>query len=281
MARPQMMSGFFLVSFLVCAGAIAGDGIFRARGEMETAQAAKVINGQWAAAYERVFNRKVGIYQPSIDISGILNYVFFKEGREGVLVGEDGWLFTKEEFDFVPDQAEQVGRNLGFISDVRDRLARQHIDLVVALLPAKARLYSAHLGRYRFPAYRKKIYSESLATLRGRGVEVADIGTAFLRHPDRESLFLRTDTHWSPAGAKAAAEVIGQTVAARLPTLAFEKKSFRALPSGVKAHEGDLLRYLPLGPLIDDIGPAPDPLVRMTVASADDKGATDATDLFG
>src|SRR3954464_4626433 len=35
---------------------------------------------------------------PSIDLLGALRYLVFHEGRSGVVVGNDGWLFTSEEF---------------------------------------------------------------------------------------------------------------------------------------------------------------------------------------
>ena len=51
-------------------------------------------------------------------------------------------------------------------------------------------------------------YSAFSAALEQRGIAVADTRTAMLTAKPFGEVFLKSDTHWSPAGAKAAAEAI-------------------------------------------------------------------------
>lgn len=58
-------------------------------------------------------------------------------------------------------------------------------------------------------------------------------------------VFVRTDTHWTPLGAKVVAEQLAQTIHEKLPALELPAATFQTRPS-TTATPGDLLRYLPL-----------------------------------
>src|SRR3546814_14976078 len=79
----------------------------------------------------------------SSDLFGIslwaaIDYGLFHEAKSGVVAGNDGWLYTDEEF-IVDEQSDQlVTQNLARIVAVRDRLAAQQVKLVVAIVPRSA-----------------------------------------------------------------------------------------------------------------------------------------------
>lgn len=277
-------AGLFIVAFLICAGFFGFSNFTDAKSKADPVSWKNILNGKWALSYETAFNKSVDIYQPSIDTWGLFNYLLFQEGRDGVLIGEDGWLFTKEEFDYSPHQAKEVEEKIEYIKEVHDRLAARNVKMVVALIPAKARIYKENLGRYNFPSYKDGIYKQSERELQSRGIAVADIYDAMKNRADREKLFLKTDTHWTPQGAAVAADAVAKEIKAEFPDLSLESSTFKTVSGAPIVHNGDLLRYLPLGMLGDEIGPAPDRIFPVeTVKLENDIGgkSVDENDLFG
>ena len=217
-----------------------------------------IVDGAWASALEREVDEANGYRQLGVVFFGWLEYFVFGEGRPGVLVGEDGWLFTTEEFELCADEDAELSAWLDRVEQVRTRLDAQDSALVVALLPAKARLYPEQLGRYRWPEASGQRYERFRDGLLARGVQAPDLaGPMQAQAADGEPLFLRTDTHWTPQGAALVARLLAD--ATRPDGLAITRYATQAAAQPL-AHEGDLLSYLPLGPL-QALGPAPD-LVR-------------------
>jgi alginate O-acetyltransferase complex protein AlgJ len=223
-----------------------------------------LLNGQWAAAYEAEFNKSLAIRQPSIDGWGVLEYTLFKSGRDGVLVGDDGWLFTSEEFTFHPDDAG-LKEKLELAQQAKETFAQQGINFVVILVPSKARIYSDKLGRYTFPSYNQNDYEAFVGELNTLGIPVVNLLEAFTAARANEEVFLKTDTHWTTYGARLAALELAKVVGEKnlLPSLA--STTFTTTPADAATrHEGDLLNYLPLGFFQERLGPAFDDITEQT-----------------
>ncbi|HEX7003366.1 MAG TPA: hypothetical protein VF168_04185 [Trueperaceae bacterium] len=238
-----------------------------------------LLDGSWAAAYQERFDEASPLFVPATTIWGAIDYILFDQGRAGVLVGEDGWLYSTEEFAYPAETdvaARRLDANLDAIAAVADRLQELDIDLVVALLPSKARIYPEHLGRYRLPKGPTQLYSLALAGLRDRGVPVTGLLPPLLEAKEEGAVFLRTDTHWTPYGAREAAEAVAETIRgiARFPWL--DQEEYATTRSEPQPHRGDLTNFLPLGPLYDELGPEDDELIGFETSAA---GAPD-TDLF-
>lgn len=277
MKNLHLASGLFLIPFLMALGAAAGADAAQARGGT-AASLSSALDGAWAASYEKDFNKTTRIHAPSRTAWALLNYVFFREGSNGVLVGRDGWLFTREEFDYHPYQAENVEKNLAFIAKTQKRLAERDIKLLVTLVPAKARVYRAYLGRYAFPSYREGVYDQAARWLRASGIPLADPLPAMTRQAGQKPLFFKTDTHWTPEGAHIAAATAARRARAAWPDLDLAPAGFRTVDLGTDRHEGDLLRYIPLGPLSGEMGLKPESLRR--VRTEKEEYATAASRLF-
>ncbi len=269
MLRGNLFSGIFIVLFLTMAIGMAAVDILASRKEGQASEIQQIIDGRWTSAYEQIFNVNLYAYQPSVDIWGVLNYALFNNGKEGVIVGEDGWLFTSEEFDFYPDAEKQMEQKLDYILYVNDMMSRRGIRLMVALVPAKARIYKGKLGRYDFPSYKQNDYFQFVSELVTEGIPVIDLSSAFAASQDKNPVFLKTDTHWSPFGAKVAANAIAEKVEASFPDLLKPKKEYSNKLLQTIEHEGDLLRYLPLGRMSEVIGPEADSLPEYEVINSD------------
>ena len=223
--------------------------------------------GEQTARYEAAFNEGLPFRDFAVDTWGVLEYLLFHEGRPGVVVGTDDWLFTHEEVTFYPNAEAETARKLAFIENVRDDLRARQIALVVALVPDKSRVYAEFVGK-PLPSYTRDRYESSRQALIEAGILAPDLLSAFERGKDEEQLYLRTDTHWTPEGAALAAETLAGIVAQEAAAGLFESR-YQTEVVGREPYRGDLLSFLPLGALQDRLGPTPDILeLRQTEAES-------------
>ncbi len=203
--------------------------------------AGAVFNGAWSQLFEKNFGEVIPLFAPARDTWGRIEYALFRQGRAGVVVGEDGWLFTSEEFSCPADSEETFAAHMKFVGETADTLRQQGSEIVIALIPAKARVFEEKTGALSWPSCRRDVYDRARAAFKAAGIAYAS-PLAALQAGGAET-FLRTDTHWSPAGAARTAEIVADTVKTikmPLPAAAFDVKTGAAEP-----HRGDLLRYLP------------------------------------
>jgi alginate O-acetyltransferase complex protein AlgJ len=217
-----------------------------------------LIKGEWSATLEQDFDKTLPFHQAAIDTWGVIEYGLFKDGRPGVLVGKEGWLFTDEEFQFLTGEKAEIQAKVTFIAEIKARLEARGIDLVIALIPAKARVYREHLGRYTLPTHAKNRYHAFRQELLALGVNTPDLLTPLLEAKSQEPVFLRTDTHWRPFGARVVAKELA-AVSQRVGNTPFTSQTFDA-----REHVGDLMNFIPLGSWQGRLGPAPDLLRQET-----------------
>lgn len=194
-----------------------------------------ILNGSKASSFETEFDKNLAHHSLSLSFWSRLNYILFKEGKEGVLIGDDGWFFTTEEFDYPKGFDKNVQYNLNYILSVKDRLSEIDVKLIVVPIPAKARVLENKLAQYKFPKYRKDIYGLFLKFLSDNKISSFDL---FAKIDDAEKFFLKTDTHWSLEGAELTAELVADIV-----DLKSYKKDYIIGRGDDVAIEGDLIRY--------------------------------------
>lgn len=218
--------------------------------ETENPALAGLMRGSWAPGFEKTLNETLPVSDVSKNFWGRAEYALFGQGRKGVVVGEKGWLFTDEEFACPRGVQERITAKFAYIGRVREILAQKDVALAVVLVPAKARLYADYLGGNRIPSCHDGLYSLTLLHLRALGIRAADLLSIMAVSPERDNYFLKTDTHWTPAGAKLAA----QKTAENLDLSALPRKIYRTKLGEAARHDGDLMRYLP-GVPEDEITP--------------------------
>jgi alginate O-acetyltransferase complex protein AlgJ len=172
------------------------------------------------------------------------------------VVGKDGWLFYRHEMADASTAAD-ARASVQLVARLARVLARRDVALVVTLVPIKARIYAHHLpAELKLTPYLAGQYRQLAQALRAQKVAFVDLDEAFLSSPKRDSdtpLFFRLDTHWSPAGALAAAQAIQAGIAAdpalaplldQIPVQAYRLTwDEQALPSPAN----DLVGQLPKG----------------------------------
>ena len=231
---------------------------------LEQHEDADPITGELTSRYQAGYEGGLFIRGPSTHLWALFRWALFREGRPGVVVGSDGWLFTREEFLFYEDEAQQTEHGLDYITAVRDTLSESGIELVVALVPAKARIHEERLGRLRLPSYTRDRYESFRSLLADRGIRAPDLARALATLDAEEEAFLRTDTHWTPTGASAAARALAGDIASVLDRTSAPRASYARRRGETVAHEGDLLTFIPLGPFQERFGPRPDRLATVT-----------------
>ena len=214
-------------------------------------------SGTWARAVERELNEQNLLQSVGLPAWAAAEWLLFREGRAGLVVDEDEVLFTAEELALQRPLQEGLAEARETAAALRAALPPS-AQLVIVPLPDKLRIF--HPDRLD-PEHAAR-YEALVDGLSEDGHLVVDLATAFVQSPLREQLFLHTDTHWSPAGARLAA----QTLAAEVPARGHQPCSPVEAPPTV--HRGDLLSYLPLGPFAERLGPAADRIATPSCPAA-------------
>lgn len=238
----KLFSAIFVIVFMVAALAMVAAHFSGAVSKTETPTGQALMNGAWTPVFEKNLNETLPVFEPSRNLWGKIEYAVFGEGRKGVIVGKDGWLFTDEEFSCIPKGTEYMERNLSYIGEVGKKFKDQGIKLAVVLIPSKARLYKDYLGTHSVPDCRMALYSDITSFLKKQDIKAVALLQPFRDSSERDTLFLKTDTHWTTQGARMAAILAASEI--DTSTL-MHNKAFATTQGGSKTHDGDLLRYLP------------------------------------
>lgn len=270
--KKQNFAGLFLIILLI-AGAVAGIAAWPSvRQSIHGMDKAGWLDGRNQKIIEERFDGAVAHHDPSVSAWGKAGYVLFGEGRKGVLIGTDGWLFSTEEFARPDGFQENITRNIAAVVAVKEKLTTSKTALFIVPVPSKARVYGVHLGTYTFPAYWQAQYGRVTDSLGRHGIAHVDLMSVMGKAKQDRPLYLRTDTHWTPDGARRAAQAVAAGITASFPYLTFEPSAFRAIPGEEEDYSGDLMRYVPVGDKAADYGLIPDRLRRF---APDKEGGND------
>lgn len=217
-----------------------------------------ILRGTWAAEYQRGYEQDLPVRNAALALWTALHYALFTEGEPGVLVGDEGWLYSTEELIAMDPTGRTLSDAVDYVIAVRDRLLAKGIALVVALIPTKVEIYAAHLGRYRIPAALAARYEAVRGAMVSRGVDAPDLAAPLLEARTRRDVFLRTDTHWTAFGASVAAAALAPSVRRHLDARGSPRGEYVQEPGVWNERMGDLALFIPLGPFRAAMGLHPD-----------------------
>lgn len=221
----------------------------------EACQAASVVNGAMTRCVEDHFEQEHPLRDLAISTWTAITYSLLAQGRPGMYVGRDGWLFTAEEIDPQPAEEAHILANLAHISRIADALERRNIHLLVMTLPAKARAHP-QLGPAEARRFARRRRLEQLHDhLAARGIDFIDGRRIIDELGGPQAAFLRTDTHWHPDAACHYARVTAAEVARRGWLQHVQRAGGELVNAEPRAHAGDLTSYLPLGWPFDGLAP--------------------------
>lgn len=282
MLISKHFTGTFFLVFLLFAGLFSLQAVYR----MDTTESISIksfIKGQWTNNYEKNFDKNLSIYEPSRHFMAFINYTFFKTGKSGVLIGQDNWLFTNEEFILYPNHKEQIKAKIQYIDQVQSFLKKRGIEMIVALIPSKARVYHDKTAPYVFPKYNQSTYHDVRKALQKNNISVSDILWLMNKKKDAFDVFLQTDTHWTTSGAKLSARAIYSEFEKNInQRISYEKVAYGSENSNETKYSGDLLEFIPLGPWIKNTSIHLDTLknIKNTQEQVSSQGNISALSLF-
>ncbi|MDX1694843.1 MAG: alginate O-acetyltransferase [Ketobacteraceae bacterium] len=238
-----------------------------------------LVKGEVASEFESLYDEGLPIRSFGMSLWAAVQYSLFKEGKSGVIIGNDDWLFSKEEF-FAPEKpAYNLTRNLDTISAVAKFLEQQGVALAIAYVPAKVTIYKDKTARQVPSLFMQSLYDDGLEYLASRSPHVIDLTEPLSQLAQDSLAFFRTDTHWTPAGASLAAKHIAQHV--ENLELDLPQKEYRTQTLKSESFHGDLTRFLPLSPWFASLMPKPDQLETHATRLFSDDETQDNFDLFG
>lgn len=236
---------------------------------------ATVLNGRWAKAVETHYDDEFPIKRLGTNLWAALDYKLFNEGRPGVVLGRDHWLYSDEEFNPAVNQAQNLQDNYALVEGVRQTLKAKGVQLVMAIVPAKVRLYPEHLGEVQPASIHAGLYQDFHARVAADKIIAPDLlGPLQQAKLHGQQVFLRTDTHWTPDGAEVAAKQLASVINAKT-LLSGEPQRFVTDAENITPHSGDLRLFLPLDPLFENLMPPKEPLQKRVTHAVQTQAAGD------
>lgn len=241
--------------------------------ETQTEAAKLYADGQLSRKFEEQYDSGFFARESAIKAWSNLSFWLFREGLTGVVVGEDGWLYTNEEFTFPNDLDARLERQMARVEKTAARIGAQGKKLIIVPIPMKADIYGDHVshGLGERPAL---LYTRFTEQLSKRNIPFSPLREVYLASKDRTQLFFKKDTHWTPEGAKLAA----QQIALSFPDLLGDEL-YRTEVIHETQHAGDLVNFIKVSPWLDPEIYSPEPLARYQTIRVEQK--TDASALFG
>lgn len=233
-----------------------------------------VIDGEATRDLDTLYKNELPHRAASVGLFGNARYALLGAGRKGVIVGEDGWFFSAEEFKTV--SSADIDAAVDRIAEVQRDLDARGIRLVLAPLPAKSDIYAEEVpSLVRGPAM-AETYNTFAAALKDRGIVTADTRPALLAAKPFGEVFLKSDTHWSPSGAKATAEAVQTSL--QVAGIALPSESVTAQWQTPVSLWGDLTKFVTSPDYAPTVGLTQEsvPIYRTTV-----NAAADGADIFG
>jgi alginate O-acetyltransferase complex protein AlgJ len=211
-----------------------------------------VIDGAMQSIYEASFVDANPLNNVSISVMGAIKYAAFKQAEQGAIVGNDGWLFTSEEFEVGAKFQENISQSATEIARVKATLEQKGIKLIPVIIPDKADVYPEHLRTAR-PSEIKTRRDDLLSQLATRNVVTLDAFKALASNDVGGRVFIKDDTHWSPDGSRAVAKMIASHLTNLDITLTPATVTTTQGPT--IDFDGDLLQFVPTGALRPTFGP--------------------------
>lgn len=285
LTNNPLWHGIYAASFaaLVMLGAVYSAIALR-NYQLETTKS--FLKGQVALDVEHYYNENFIARDWGTSLWALINYSLFREGRVGVVIGNESWLYTLEEIKDYPNAAPELARNLDAIAHVHRYVKSHGTDLIVVLVPEKASVYPEYLLDKQPAPLHNTLYAQVMAGLQQREVTLVDTAPGLTLGKAQGDTFLKSDTHWTPFGAGLAAQQVARHLEQSPHASLLQQQQFITRQESAIKFQGDLLNFIPLGFFSRWIDVSSDQLVKTVTQQADtnNPGAMDGVgemDLFG
>ena len=187
---------------------------------------------------------------------------FLGQGNEKVYIGREGWLFYRPDVDHLlgkgfllnpKNGAERFSDPIPALIRFKEDLAERGIHLLLVPIPSKAAIapfyLSSRYGRTEAPLENPS-YPVFLQQLRSHGIDVLDLTAPLSKEATNSGTpcYLRTDTHWTPAGMERIAELVAAKLKPTIGEVSQGSQSLLQAPAVTVTNRGDLAAMLKLPP---------------------------------
>ncbi len=155
-----------------------------------------LLNGDFLQDFSTYMQDQVAFRDTWIDLeSAFNNLAFGKVEESNILLGKDGWMFTKL-FDVSPDTQKQLSKNLDAVTN----FASRHPGKVTFLLAPSASVIYPEKMPVGAPMVDENAMLDDIFSQVSSSADVLDLRDVFTREKD-EYLYYKTDHHWTTQGA--------------------------------------------------------------------------------
>ena len=138
-----------------------------ARTQEPSTAATQFMSGELLRQFEDYYDKGLFLRQPSVEAWASLQYLLFREGSSGVVLGKDGWLFSNEEYRVPGAYQQALEEHLSRIAEVEKTLKAHNKRLILLPLPLKLDVYEEYASRAP-DARAKALYDDFLSGLRAQ-----------------------------------------------------------------------------------------------------------------
>lgn len=155
-----------------------------------------LLNGDFLQDFSTYMQDQVAFRDTWIDLeSAFNNLAFGKVEESNILLGKDGWMFTKL-FDVSPDTQKQLSKNLDAVTN----FASRHPGKVTFLLAPSASVINPENLPVGAPMVDENAMLDDIFAQVSSSADVLDLRDVFTLEKD-EYLYYKTDHHWTTQGA--------------------------------------------------------------------------------
>lgn len=279
---PPRLAGLVFLGFLL-AGGLANLWAFGIDGErlLDAAPtSARFLDGDVTAEIGKSLARSP---LPTVAATAERGATWLALGDLGPRVrrGCASWLFLADEITPQAQGQANAARRARQVNETAERLRARGITLLVVVVPDKTRIQRDALCGLPRPASLEPRVRHWTASLHEAGLVALDLTDALARAG--RDMYLRTDTHWSEAGANQAAKAVARALSALpqgragfTPVQRTEQHLRSPTP-----HAGDLIRLAGIDRLPARWQPEPDRVATSVFTPITQTSAASADDLFG
>lgn len=186
-----------------------------------------------------------------------LRYSLLRGSNDQVRSGKEDWLFLTEELRYDPNGLQNMATRVELVQQVSTLLSQKNIQLIVALVPDKARLYQDKLAINSYAITNQPRYGQALQRLQAAHIAAVDLLTPLEQSRSKTAVYYTTDTHWNQTGAQLAAQAIADQVKSLGVPLKKAEFSTSLAPTATE-RPGDLTRLMGIHTLPASLRPRSD-----------------------
>ncbi len=182
-----------------------------------------ILSGKYLRAYEGRLEKENSFVKKTRPVYQTFAWKVLKDPGEKAVRADSNFLFYRQDVDFLvkpaPWTVDSLDNPIDAVLDFKTELEKRGVDLLVVVVPGKPSIYPEFLNPVMYGLFGRKDFSLGLRfvdTLQTLGVNTVNLypvlQNAKMNDRTGDLLYLNTDTHWTPRGARIAATAIANQV---------------------------------------------------------------------